>query len=132
MIAVDHMTKEIGSLDVVAGRHKEGIIEQDESGSIHPNVEKTMEWLQIYCEPGIMMVFNAYAPHRSDINRTEHARRVFYLTFNAVSDGGYRRDDYYKDKRNMFPPEIERVPGVDYSEGAKVFNLATPITNKKS
>ena len=31
----------------------------------------------------------------------------------------------------MFPPEIERVPGRDYSEGGKVYNLAIPITNMK-
>lgn len=131
MIAVDPMTKENGCLEVVAGRHREGVIQQDETGSIHPDVADKMDWLSILCEPGTMMIFNAYAPHKSDINRTEFARRVFYLTFNAISDGGYRRDDYYNDKRQMFPPEIERVPGVDYSEGAKVFNLATPITNKK-
>jgi hypothetical protein len=37
------------------------------------------------------------------------------------------RDEYYRAKRRSFPPEIVRDPNVDYSEGAKVFNVANPI-----
>jgi len=44
----------------------------------------------------------------------------------ALSEGNYR-DGYYKEKREKFPPENEREPGKDYSEGAKIYNLATPI-----
>lgn len=132
MIAIDPMTKENGCLDVVAGRHKEGVIPQDESGNIQPRLVEKMTWQPIECDAGTVMFFNAFAPHRSDKNKTDKARRIFYLTFNAIADGGYKRDAYYIDKRVMFPPEIERVPGRDYSEGAKVYNLATPITNKKT
>jgi hypothetical protein len=36
-------------------------------------------------------------------------------------------DAYYASKRESFPPDVERDPTKDYSEGAKVFNVATPI-----
>jgi hypothetical protein len=41
----------------------------------------------------------------------------------VVSD----RDAYYRDKRSKFPPKCEREKGKDYSEGARVNNLANPI-----
>lgn len=131
MVAIDEMTAENGCLELVSGRHKEGVLRQEESGNIHPDVVKTMDWKSAPCEAGSIMIFNAFVPHRSAKNMTNKARRVFYLTFNAVSDGGYLRNAYYGHKRKMFPPEAERISGVDYSEGAKIYNLATPITNKK-
>ena len=33
----------------------------------------------------------------------------------------------YEEKRKWFPPECERDPNKDYSQGAKVFNVANPI-----
>ena len=32
--------------------------------------------------------------------------------------------------RREFPPENEREAGKDYSEGAKVYNLANPVLNE--
>jgi len=48
------------------------------------------------------------------------------MLFTALSEGKFR-DGYYREKREKFPPENEREPGKDYSEGAKIYNLATPI-----
>jgi hypothetical protein len=42
------------------------------------------------------------------------------------TDGNFR-EQYYIDKSKVFPQKIEREEGKDYSEGAKVYNLATPI-----
>ena len=36
-----------------------------------------------------MLLFDSYAPHRSETNRTEHARRALYLTYNARSAGDF-------------------------------------------
>jgi len=59
-------------------------------------------------------------------NYTDRPRRSYYLTYNALSEGD-RRDAYYRDKRSKFPPECEREKGKDYSEGARIYNLANPI-----
>jgi hypothetical protein len=47
-----------------------------------------------------------------------------------LSDSGSKREEYYKDKRLKFPPECERVKGIDYSSGAEIYNVANPITNE--
>jgi hypothetical protein len=58
------------------------------------------------------------------------ARRAYYLTYNPLVDGDYR-DAYYNDKRQHFPPEIEREAGKDYSKGGETYNLGNPIATKK-
>ena len=72
------------------------------------------------------MFFGSYIPHRSGPNLTDRPRRSFYLTYNALREGD-KHDAYYQDKRQKFPPECERERGKDYSEGAKIYNLANPI-----
>jgi 2-aminoethylphosphonate dioxygenase len=76
--------------------------------------------------PGDVIVFDAWAPHRSGPNRSPAPRRSYYLTYNPASAGDHRAD-YYARKRECFPPEYERVPGVDYAERGRQFNLANPF-----
>ena len=52
-------------------------------------------------EPGDLLFFDSYAPHYSDTNTTDRARRAAYLTYNAASLGDHR-DRYYADKRAEF------------------------------
>ena len=85
-----------------------------------------MTWLPVDAEAGDIIFFDSYVPHRSDINTSNFTRRNLYLTYNPISEG-FLRDRYYEEKRKYFPPDIERDPNVDYSEGAKVFNVANPI-----
>ena len=40
-------------------------------------------------------------------------RRVLYVTYNAASAGDHR-EQYYADKRESFPPDIERNPSKEY------------------
>ena len=77
-------------------------------------------------EPGDMLLFDSYVPHGSESNRSPHPRRALYVTYNRQSEG-CRRDEYFEHKRANFPPECERVPGVDYSKGGGVYNLGNPI-----
>lgn len=72
------------------------------------------------------MIFGAYLAHRSGENKTDNSRQAVYLTYNAASEGDLR-DHYYTEKRKLFPPSYEREEGQDYSEGATIYNLATPI-----
>ena len=46
-------------------------------------------------EPGDVAVFSGYTPHRSGPNRSGHWRRLLYLSYNAMSDGGEQRDRHY-------------------------------------
>jgi hypothetical protein len=63
--------------------------------------------------PGDVLFFDSYVPHASKPNLSSHRRRILYLTYNRASDGDHRAR-YYADKRSSFPPDIDRLPGVEY------------------
>lgn len=127
LLPIDPNTRESGGLDFVRNAHKtKEIYPQNSDGSLRTDIEARMNWLPIDGTAGDLVFFDSYAPHRSDINISSFTRRNLYLTYNPLSDGSFR-DKYYVEKRNSFPPECERDPNKDYSEGAKVFNVANPI-----
>ena len=127
LLPVDPNTRQSGGLDFVVGKHKPAyIMPQNSDGSLRTDLEASMAWRPIDGSAGDLVFFDSYAPHRSDINFSEFTRRNIYLTYNPLSAGSYR-EKYYIEKRRSFPPECERDPNKDYSEGAKVFNVANPI-----
>ena len=113
MVAIDETNEANGSLEVIAGMHKQGLL-----GEMWAPLNETHTQHQVYrpihCKPGDAVFFDSFAPHRSGPNRTDQARRVLYITFNKGSDGDHRAQ-YYADKRRSYPPDIEREPGKDYS-----------------
>ncbi|CAF1035031.1 unnamed protein product [Adineta ricciae] len=133
MIAADKSDKENGCLEVVRGEHKSGMLPHP-GGVLEKKLvekwEKENRWEAVEVEAGSLLFFGSLLPHRSGKNLSNRPRRAFYLTFNALSDGDCRHA-YYADKREKFPPDIERIPGKDYSEGAKIYNLANPIPVQK-
>ncbi len=109
LVSIDAATLENGCLEMVAGRHKSGLIGEewnplDESGlALHP----------VPTMPGDVIFFDSYAPHASKPNHTPTPRRLLYLTYNLLSDGDHRAA-YYADKHVAFPPDIERKTGANY------------------
>ena len=49
--------------------------------------------------PGDVAIFSGYTPHRSGPNRSAQSRRLLYLSYNALSDGGEQRDQHYAEFR---------------------------------
>ena len=113
MIAIDETNEANGSLEMIAGMHKRGVL-----GSMWAPLtdEDTgnADYVAVHCQPGDAVFFDSFAPHRSQPNRTNEARRVLYITYNKRSEGD-SREQYYTDKRNNYPPDIERDPDRDYS-----------------
>ena len=113
MIAIDETNEANGSLEMIAGMHKQGVL-----GSMWAPLtdEDThhVGYEPVHCQPGDAVFFDSYAPHRSKPNRTDKARRVLYITYNKVSEGD-SREKYYADKRRNYPPDIERDPDKDYA-----------------
>ena len=127
LIAADPATVENGCLEVVSEGHMLGVLPHTEgNGAIPGHLVSRMEWIPLILEAGDVAFFGSYLPHRSGPNNTHDPRRSLYITYNGVSVGD-KHDAYYIDKRRMFPPDCEREPGKDYSEGARVYNLANPI-----
>jgi hypothetical protein len=126
MVALDPSTIQNGCLEVARAYHKRGILLQAPDGTLSKEVIASLHWEPIVMEPGDVLLFDSYVPHGSAGNYSDQPRRALYVTYNRASEGDYR-DAYFKHKRESFPPECERVPGVDYSKGAGTYNLGNPI-----
>ncbi len=101
LISVDSATTESGCLYFSPGRHQEGFIALDEKGCISPEVAESMNWVAVPTEPGDILLFGSYIPHKSPPNLSNEPRRIIYLTYNAKSQGDWR-EKYYADKRQAF------------------------------
>jgi len=113
MIAIDETNEANGSLEMIAGMHKQGVLGSMWAPLTDDDTDN-VEYVAVHCQPGDAVFFDSYAPHRSHPNRTDKARRVLYITYNVLSKGD-SRDQYYTDKRRNYPPDIERDPDKDYS-----------------
>jgi ectoine hydroxylase-related dioxygenase (phytanoyl-CoA dioxygenase family) len=113
MVAIDATNEANGSLEMIAGMHTQGVL--GEMWAPLTDVDTNHAAYQpVHCQPGDAVFFDSYAPHRSEPNRTDTARRVLYITYNQAAQGD-SREQYYADKRRNYPPDIERDPGKDYA-----------------
>jgi hypothetical protein len=126
MAPVDPFTTENGCLEIAREASQEAVLPQNPDGTLRPDVVARFEYLPILARPGDLIVFDSYVPHRSGPNRSGQPRRSYYVTFNRRSDGD-QRATYYERKRQLFPQECERQPGVDYARLGAQFNLANPF-----
>jgi len=109
MVTLDPATLENGCLEMVPGRHREGLIGEEWK----PLEEGAMDYIPVPTAPGDVIFFDSYAPHASKPNFTDRPRRILYLTYNLASDGDHRAR-YYAEKFASFPPDIERDGSRDY------------------
>lgn len=113
MVTIDRATLANGCLEIVAGQHTRGLI----GNSWEPLTEHDlvgMEFIPCLAEPGDVVFFDSYVPHRSAANLSAERRRVLYVTYNRLSEGDHRAQ-YYADKRQSYPPDCERESGKSYT-----------------
>ena len=108
-VIIDEATIENGCLEVAPGMHKQGLLGEEWK----PIDDLDLPYEHVPCQPGDVLVFDSYLPHRSGPNRSEKCRRAVFLTYNLRREGNHLAD-YYADKRREFPPDIERPEGVEY------------------
>ncbi len=94
MVPLDPATVESGCLYVAPG-HVHGKLPTDGRGRIEEAAAEALDWRPAEVFPGDLLLFDSYAPHRSD------PRRALYLTYNAASAGDFRAA-YYADKNAEF------------------------------
>ncbi|GIW41358.1 MAG: hypothetical protein KatS3mg076_1935 [Candidatus Binatia bacterium] len=126
LVPVDPFTLENGCLELARDACVRVFLPQKPDGTLRDGVLERYEVVPVLAEPGDIVVFDAWVPHRSGPNRSPGPRRAYYLTFNPASAGD-RREAYFARKRELFPPEYERKPGVDYASIGKQFNLGNPF-----
>jgi ectoine hydroxylase-related dioxygenase (phytanoyl-CoA dioxygenase family) len=112
MVAIDETNEANGSLEIIPALHGRGLLGEMWAPLSDDDTDHRA-YQPVHCQPGDAVFFDSYAPHRSQPNRTDSARRVLYITYNRASEGDHRAR-YYADKHRSYPPDIEREPGRDY------------------
>ena len=107
------------------GQHQHGLLDMDSDKTLSDEIIDRLHWEALPTQPGDLVLFDSYIPHRSGPNQSTSSRRAAYITYNAHSIGN-KRSEYYQNKRDVFPPEIERIPGKDYSNSG-LYNIGNPI-----
>lgn len=126
-LAVDPATLENGCVEIVPGSHKMAV-ELADVGRISQTWEDAQDWVPVELATGDLLIFGSHLAHRSAPNKTEKSRSSVYATYHKVSDGTDLRKRYYRDRRENFPPDHERIPGKDYGAGVKRYAFAAPFT----
>lgn len=126
MAPADAFTLENGCLEMAMDACAREIRPQKPDGTLRDDVMANLEVRPVLAEPGDLVLFDAWVPHRSGPNRSAGPRRVHYLTYNPSSAGDHRAE-YYARKRELFPPECERIAGIDYASRGRQFNLGNPF-----
>ena len=109
-IAVDAATKENGCLQVIKGSHHYGRLNHsltgDQAGADMERVKEILkrnELVHVEMGPGDALFFQSNLLHRSDQNRSEHARWSMICCYNA------RSNDPYKDSHHPRYTPLEKV-----------------------
>mgnify|MGYP003996602303 CR=1 FL=1 len=111
MVCIDEATLENGCLEV-APRVNPELVGREWKPLTEAETAK-MNFTAYPVQPGDVFFFDSYAPHRSAKNLTDTTRRLYFSTYNRLSDGDHLAA-YYANKRKSFPPDIEREAGKEY------------------
>lgn len=100
-IAVDPATRENGCMQILKGSHHMGRITHtttgEQAGADLERVREAEKRLEkVYCEmkPGDALFFHPNALHRSDQNRSDHARWSLICCYNAARNNPYKESHH--------------------------------------
>jgi hypothetical protein len=99
LVPLDPSDRSNGCTLVYPGHHQQGYLSPHD-GMYHPLPPETVDEagaVALELQPGDVAVFGCFTPHRSDPNRSPRWRRQLYLSYNALSDGGPRREQHYRE-----------------------------------
>jgi hypothetical protein len=99
VVAIDRCGTDNGCTVVFRGRHRDGCL-SPEDGEYHPLPVETVDErdaVALELGPGDVAFFGCFMPHQSASNASGRWRRVLYLSYNAASDGGDRREQHYRE-----------------------------------
>jgi hypothetical protein len=112
MISIDRATEENGCLQIARMPRQRAILGQEWK----PLTEADLgghRLVAVPTQPGDVIFFDSFVAHASEPNRSDTQRRILYLTYNRLADGDHHAR-YFHDKRQSFPPDVEREPGREY------------------
>jgi ectoine hydroxylase-related dioxygenase (phytanoyl-CoA dioxygenase family) len=99
IVAIDGADASNGATEVFPGFHQRGCLTPPD-GMYHDlpaTIVDGSPGVVLDLAPGDVAIFSGYTPHRSGPNRSSEWRRLLYLSYNALSDGGDQRERHYAD-----------------------------------
>ncbi|HEY0984689.1 phytanoyl-CoA dioxygenase family protein [Schlesneria sp.] len=99
LIPIDPSTEENGCTEVFSGYHNDFLMQDSSVYMLPDDIVDPQRKTCLALNPGDIAVFHGLTPHRSEPNRSTQMRRVFYVSYNALSDGGDQRDAHYAEFR---------------------------------
>lgn len=97
IVAIDPSGADNGATEVFPGYHQSGCL-TPKDGLYHEltaDMVDLSKGVMLELQPGDIALFSGYTPHRSAPNRSKESRRLLYLSYNALSDGGEQREKHY-------------------------------------
>jgi 2-aminoethylphosphonate dioxygenase len=125
MLSIDATSTANGCLEISPGGGHGGLLPVNDDLTLTAAEQSRLRWEPIETEPGDIVLFDSLLPHRSAANNTASSRRVLYATYNRLRDGDVR-SAYFDEKRQAFPPDVEREAGKTY-DSSGVFNVGNPV-----
>jgi ectoine hydroxylase-related dioxygenase (phytanoyl-CoA dioxygenase family) len=111
MVCIDEATVENGCLQLVKGYQNHGLYREWEPLTDEDMAD--MEFKDYPTKPGDLVFFDCYTPHASQANLSDKIRRLYFTTYNRLSEGDHL-ERYYADKHKTYPPDIDRISGKKY------------------
>ncbi len=111
MVCIDEATIENGCLQLVKGFQNKGLFREWEP--LTDEDMAGMDFVYYPTQPGDLVFFDCYTPHSSEPNLSNKTRRLYFATYNKLSEGDHL-NKYYADKYKNFPPDIDRDPAKEY------------------
>ena len=126
----DQCTVENGCLQMVAGKHKEGLLPNtyDKGGGINDDIVESLTWKPVLSGIRDLVVFDSYTPHK--VKPTQQTNHVEYFILHLIEKVKGNIMKIILKKREMLPPDIEKDNSKVYNQNSK-YNLANPISYSK-
>ena len=101
LIAIDPFTATSGATEFFLGEHKSGYLSpRDQQHHILDAIRFSRDPVPLVMERGDMAIFSCFTPHRSAPNISDRCRRGYFISYNALSDGGDQYDSHYCEFHN--------------------------------
>ena len=105
LVAIDDCSVESGCLWMAAG--VDAVLPVDDRGVVRADATDPLEWFAVELAAGDAVCIDGLAPHYSETNRGDSARRVLVASYAPAAEG-YTRADYYARRADRMQRETER------------------------
>jgi ectoine hydroxylase-related dioxygenase (phytanoyl-CoA dioxygenase family) len=129
LVAIDECTRTSGCLWLASGVDE--VLPVDERGVVRADICDALTWEAAELAPGDAVVLDGFAPHYSDANSSDLARRVLVASYTSA-DAGYDRATYYDRRAEAMHASTERdgrfrISTLADFAGAEVASASTAV-----